>query len=403
MRHPAEGRQRREDAPAEEHVALAVVARAVERRPIVVPVVRHEVDGHPVAQPTFQDGPLDGAIADRDRHPGHGHAERAGRGLDAAMPGHHHADVVPQPRERLRQRARHVGEAPGLRERRHLGRDVEDPERLAATAALSAAGPRLGGETEAAHGSTIGIDERGHVGVHALQVRQDVQVDLGGLEGLGQPRPEPVDVGLPKLPLPLADHGPLLEHLVGERPVPGRDRHDRPLEVLRHLAVEVHQLGLARLGEPAALVELLPGQLHQVLVDDVSDVLEVADEPEERDLPPREILGHRLPVQPGEVELDLPLQVVYLVVPALDVLEQLLAAGPEHARGVPQHALDDVGRPQRLPRRLADGEARLVGEALVEVSSAEALLLFQAIRHGGDDQPGGPATGTAGTGARCPR
>src|SRR5256886_12473218 len=50
------------------------------------------------------------------------------------------------------------------------------------------------------------------------------------------------------------------------------------LEILRHHAVELEDLRPAGIGEAATLVELLPSQLHQVLVDDVADVLEVADE-----------------------------------------------------------------------------------------------------------------------------
>ena len=67
------------------------------------------------------------------------------------------------------------------------------------------------------------------------------------------------------------------------------------------------------------------------------DVLEIADESEEGDFPAREVLGHQLAVQPGEVELDLALEIVHLVVTPHHLLEEILAADPEHAGRVAQH------------------------------------------------------------------
>ena len=89
----------------------------------------HEVDRHAVPEAAFQDGRLDGAVADRDGHPGHRDPERAGRRLHPAVPGQDDAHVVAEPGEGLRQGAGHVGQAPGLRERCDLGRGVEDPKR----------------------------------------------------------------------------------------------------------------------------------------------------------------------------------------------------------------------------------------------------------------------------------
>src|SRR3546814_9072896 len=64
------------------------------------------------------------------------------------------------------------------------------------------------------------------------------------------------------------------------------------------------QLGHALAREGGVVLDLLAGQLHQVLVDDVADVLEVGGERE--DLHAAGALGgvQLLVVQPGEVELD---------------------------------------------------------------------------------------------------
>src|SRR5207247_1160412 len=74
---------------------------------------------------------------------------------------------------------------------------------------------------------------------------------------------------------------------------------DGPLEVLRDDPVELLDLRPARVGEPPSLIELLPAELHQVLVDDVADVLEVADEGNQRDLLAREVRAHRLAPGPA--------------------------------------------------------------------------------------------------------
>src|SRR5262249_11971580 len=141
--------QCREDAPAKERVALEVVGGAVERRTVVVPVVRHEVDGHAVAEPAFQERALDAAVADRHRQPGHDDSQRAGDRRGATGKRHHDADVVAEPREGLRQRPGHVGEAAGLGEGRNLRCDVEDAQPLAG-------GPTLLGTGARAHSSTMG-------------------------------------------------------------------------------------------------------------------------------------------------------------------------------------------------------------------------------------------------------
>src|SRR5262245_49738823 len=100
-------------------------------------------------------------------------------------------------------------------------------------------------------------------------------MDLRGLERFGETPPEPSEMRLAQLALALAHNRALVQHLLGEAPVVGREAGDGALEVLRHEAVELDQLHLARVREAPALVELLAREIHQVLVDDVADVLEI--------------------------------------------------------------------------------------------------------------------------------
>src|SRR5262245_4895665 len=123
-----------------------------------------------------------------------------------------------------------------------------------------------------------GNHEGRDVRADALEVGEDVEVDLGGVERFGQPGAEPAQVRLAQLALALSHHRTLVEHLLGQGPIAGGRRRDGGLEVLGHHAVVLEDLRPARVGEVPGQVELLPGQLHEVLVDDVADVLQVADE-----------------------------------------------------------------------------------------------------------------------------
>src|SRR5581483_2701559 len=171
------------------------------------------------------------------------------------------------------------------------------------------------------------VHQRGDVGGDPLQVGEHVQVDLGRLERLGEAPTQPGQVRIAQLALALPHHRPLVQHLLGEAAVVGREARDGALEVLGHHAVELDELGLPGLREAAALVELLPRQLHEVLVDDVADVLQVADERDQRDLLLGEVRAHGLVPEPRKEELDLALEIVELIVPPLHVLQQLLVVG----------------------------------------------------------------------------
>src|SRR2546425_856218 len=105
--------------------------------------------------------------------------------------------------------------------------------------------------------------ERRDVRADALQVRQDIQVDLRRLDGLGEAGAQPSEVGLAQIPLAVPDHRALVEDFLRQPAVVGGEGGDGPLEVLSDQSVELLDLRPARVGEPPSLVELLPGELHQ--------------------------------------------------------------------------------------------------------------------------------------------
>ena len=101
------------------------------------------------------------------------------------------AHVVPEGGERARQRARHVGEPARLGEGRGLGGHEQDAK---------PARP-----SQASHFLEDREHQRGDVRGDALEIGQDVEMDLRRLERLGQPAPQPAEVRLAQLALALAD------------------------------------------------------------------------------------------------------------------------------------------------------------------------------------------------------
>src|SRR5262244_1353215 len=144
--------------------------------------------------------------------------------------------------------------------------------------------------------------ERRHVRADALQVREDVQVNLRRLDRFGEPGPQSSEVRFPQVAFALAHERALVQHFLRQGPVVRGEGGDGALEVLGHHAVELLDLGPARVREPAGLIELLAAQLHQVLVDDVPDVLEVADHRDQLDLFAVEVGPHRVAAQARQEE-----------------------------------------------------------------------------------------------------
>src|SRR5262245_31057354 len=237
----------------------------------------------------------------------------------------------------------------------------------------------------ASHLVEDGQHQRRDVAADALEVGEDVEVDLGRLDRLRQARTQAAEVGFAKLSLAHAHEGSLIEHLLRKSPVVGREGRDGALEVLGDEAVELQNLRPARLGEATRLIELLARQLHEVLVDDVTDILEVADERNEADLLARQLRAHGLAAEPGQEQLDLALQEVDLVVALLDVLQQRLVVRAEDLHRVAQHTLDDVRHAQRLAGGLAECEGGLVQSALVEIAGPKGRVARLVIGHEGLD------------------
>src|SRR2546427_12806199 len=74
--------------------------------------------------------------------------------------------------------------------------------------------------------------QRRYVRADPFQVGQDIEVDLRRLDRFGQPGAQATQVRLAQVPLPLPHERALVEHVLGERAVVGRERGDHPFQVL---------------------------------------------------------------------------------------------------------------------------------------------------------------------------
>ena len=143
-----------------------------------------------------------------------------------------------------------------------------------------------------------------------------------------------------RLALALAEADLLLEQLPGHADVAADEDGERQLDGVEDLAVEGVDVARALFGEAQPVPDLLGGELDQVLVDDVADMLEVGGEGDDLHRPAAFRLAHVLLADLGQVQLD------RLVQPVDDVV---VLARPGRR---------DCDRPSRTPSACRAASAR---------------------------------------------
>jgi len=129
-------------------------------------------------------------------------------------------------------------------------------------------------------------------------------VDLACRDGLAIPLMEAMDVGLPG-PLRYPPHLQLpFPDLLGETAILASEGCDGALEILPDGLVETGDLLEPLRGEASAEPPAFLRELHQVLVHDVPDVLQVVDEEGEGKLAPPPLLGQPFLGELCQVPLD---------------------------------------------------------------------------------------------------
>ena len=127
--------------------------------------------------------------------------------------------------------------------------------------------------------------------VDALQVANHVHVDGTGLDRFRPALAKARKMAVGGLRFSFAD-GDLFGHqAAGKGNVAGGEDVERQPQVLQHPAVEGLEFGGALGRKGLAVLDLLGGEFHQVLVDDVADMLEIRREGQNLDVAPAVLLA----------------------------------------------------------------------------------------------------------------
>src|SRR2546422_9354249 len=130
-------------------------------------------------------------------------------------------------------------------------------------------------------------DER----IRALERREQIEVDARRIDRLAEALVESLDVRGAKLALHRVHNRLVADHLFGDLAVARGERSHRELEVLNDLRMEIRDLAPSLRRKDVVAANLLLGELHEVLVDDVADLLESDDHEDEGRLALRLLLG----------------------------------------------------------------------------------------------------------------
>ncbi len=116
----------------------------------------------------------------------------------------------------------------------------------------------------------------GDKGIDARQVADKVQMDVARLDGFPQTLPEPVKVGLHQFPFHDAEFFLVPENAIGQVAVIARKSGNSNVKIVEDPLVVQADLLQAFLGKSDPLAYPFQGQGHEVPVDNVADVFEVA-------------------------------------------------------------------------------------------------------------------------------
>ena len=128
------------------------------------------------------------------------------------------------------------------------------------------------------------------------------------------------------------------------------------------------------------LADALPGERHDVPVDDIADAFQVPGHLEHGHGPPGLRFRELCCGKPGDIEAYMAVEQVYQVVLALDRCNGRRIVALEGLDRVDQHFTHDVRRPEHFPRRLSQCKRRRREHVFIEVHGAE-LLVRRLVRH----------------------
>ena len=212
--------------------------------------------------------------------------------------------------------------------------------------------------------------------VDALQVADHVQVQRRGLDALRRVLHEPRDVRIGVRALEITEKDLLGEELLRAFQVAVQEHAHSQAQVGDQTAVQVADFQHARLGELAALVDLLLLEIGDHALDNVSDLLHVDGERDDVRPAPALLVVERLAADLREVELDRRVQFVHDIVHLAQTLRQLAVIVLEHDQHAGQHLLDDVADTHGLAHGVADGERWRGQRRRIEVARSRRIVVI---------------------------
>ncbi len=187
-------------------------------------------------------------------------------------------------------------------------------------------------------------------------------------------------------PLGIAHRRLVGEELTGEFEIARREDVERQRQRRGDAVVEIADLGQTLRREGIALADLLLGELAQVLVDDVADMLEIGDQGDDLEQAPALLLGQFVAGDLDQIELDRLVDGVDAVISLGDGSGELEFVLLQQRHGIAQHALDAVAEAQSLAHRPRQRLGRAVERVRVEIARRHGLRLLLLAGHEALDQ-----------------
>ena len=172
-----------------------------------------------------------------------------------------------------------------------------------------------------------GVSRRAQVRVDALEIAQNVQIERVRLDGLRRPLAQARQIPLGGRELALPQLCFCRDQLTSNVQIARHEDSDRELQIVDDLLMEFDEIGLALLGKGDAAPDLLGRKVHQILVDDVADVLEIHREGNDLHCAVAVAVIQAVARHSRHVQLDRLIEAVDRIVHAADLGHQLAVIG----------------------------------------------------------------------------
>lgn len=183
----------------------------------------------------------------------------------------------------------------------------------------------------------------------------------------------------------------LRDQLPGDLDVARHEHAEREFEVAHDLLMEGLQLRRALFRESEVPFDLLLSKLHQILVDNVADVLQVDRERDDLHGTLTVPFVQTLAGEPCHIELDRLIELVDRVVHPADLGDKAAIVGHQCRHGLTQHGFDDVAKMKDLAFGAGECDRRGAEGRIVKIKGCRGIVWFRPLRQKSRKERGDPA------------